>query len=552
MNVTLRYPHRVLLGATALGICADYFFNGRSLGISVPLFLALNITLLLALSISEGRSPILANLWPAALALCFGTGIMLRTTPLLIFLDLIAVFGAMLLLIAHYRGDALLRLSLVRVAEAVLSAIGSAIIEPLPLMVRSAKNVPALPTQRLVPVGRGLLLALPVVACFGGLLMSADRVFASYVWEVTELPFSWTLDLMRWVSHSIFMFVASYLCAGGLLAALDSQKAAEPPHLTPSDRAATLPAEGDTQRLSRSDRRFLGFTEGLTVLVTVDMLFVSFMLIQAAYFFGGVSTLERTGMTHAEYARRGFFELLAVTCLALGLVWTLAALTQRVQHWKQRAFNISSTVLIVCMLGMLSSAFQRLMLYEEAYGYTQLRLYTHSFILWLAVLLPIFLIALYLNRFRIFILGWLASGAIYLALLNVVNTDALIVRENIARYQRGGDLDVYYLGTLSFDATPALLASLDTVQGVQQRALDQHLIEQYRRLDQSDKTNGWPSWNLGRAHALSGLRQRYGPTPPAATNSAEDHLPPYASDVREPARSETDPYTQPQRRRAYP
>jgi hypothetical protein len=553
MHRTLRYPNRVLLGAAALGVCTDYFFNGRALGISVPLFLSMGLALLLALSASEGRRRGSANLWLGGLALCFGIGIMLRTTPLLVFLNLLAVLGAMLLLLAHYRGDVLLRLPLVHIAGAALKTLAIGIADPLLLMLESAKSVPAAPTQRLMPLGRGLLLALPIVGCFGGLLMSADSVFASYVWEVSELPFSWTLDLMRWIGHLLFAFVATYVCAGGLLAALGDDRPAEVPHLTPGDRPDGLPAEGDTQRLDRSGRRFLGFTEGLTVLIAVDILFGSFMLIQAAYFFGGIDTLDRTGMTYAEYARRGFFELLAVTCLALGLVWVLAALTQRVQRWKQRAFNASSTLLILCMLGMLSSAFQRLMLYEEAYGYTRLRLYTHSFMIWLAVLLPIFLIALYLNRFRIFLLGSLATAAIYLGLLNVVNTDALIVRENMARYQQGGQLDVFYLGTLSSDATPALLASLDTVKGSQQADLNAYLIQQYRVLDQMDKTEGWPSWNIGRARALNGLRQRYGPTPPVAASFTDD-----SSQLRGTSDStylEQNggyPYNQPEPFRSYP
>lgn len=515
MPLTLHRPNRVLLGALVLGICADYFFNGRLLGVSAPLFMLLSLALLFNVSAGEGRRPNRANLWLAGLAFCFALVLMVRATPLLVFLDLLTVGGAMLLLIAHYRRDAVVRSLPIQIIGNSFKALFVGIVEPLPLVVQSARSLPAKPSRRLVPVARGLLLALPVVGCFGGLLMSADSVFASYVWEITELPFSWTMDVMRWGGHVLFALGVAYVCAGGALAALATNPSAPIPHLTPGDQqASALPAEGDTQRLALSRHRLLGFTEALTVLLAVDVLFGSFMLIQITYFFGGISTLDRTGMTYADYARRGFFELLIVTCLALALVGALAFLTRRIERWKQQAFNASSTVLIALMLGMLASAFQRMMLYEEAYGFTRLRLYTHSFMIWLAIVLPIFLIALYLNRARVFVLGAAATAIVYLALLNLVNTDALIVQENIARYQQSGRLDSYYLSRLSFDATPALVTGLDAVQGEKQRYLNEHLIRQYHALDRMSQTQGWPSWHLGRAQALSYLRQRYGATPP--------------------------------------
>lgn len=515
MSLTLHRPNRVLLGALALGICADYFFNGRLPGVSAPLFIMLSLALLFSVSAGEGRGPNRANLWLAAPALCFALGLMIRATPLLVFLDFVAVCGALLLLIAYYRREAVLRALPLQIIGNTFKALLVGAAQPFPLVAQSIRSLPTTPSQRLMPIARGLLLALPVVGCFGGLLMSADSVFASYVWEITELPFSWTLDVMRWAGHVIFALGVAYVCAGGALAALATGPQAPAPHLTPGDQqSGALPAEGDTQRLALPGRRLLGFTEALTVLLAVDVLFGSFMLIQLTYFFGGINTLDRTGMTYADYARRGFFELLIVTCLALALVGALAYLTRRIERWKQRAFNGSSTVLIALMLGMLASAFQRMMLYEEAYGFTRLRLYTHSFMIWLAIVLPIFLIALYLNRARVFLLGTAATAIVYLALLNIVNTDALIVQENIARYQQSGRLDSYYLSQLSFDATPALVTSLDTVQGEKQRYLNDHLIRQYHRLDQMSQTQGWPIWHLGRAQALSSLRQRYGATPP--------------------------------------
>ncbi|HEX6289688.1 MAG TPA: DUF4173 domain-containing protein, partial [Herpetosiphonaceae bacterium] len=333
--------------------------------------------------------------------------------------------------------------------------------------------------------------------------------------DLTDLPFDWSVDVMRWFGHLLFVLVATYVSAGALLTALTQDQSTPAQSLTPGDLPVE-PAEGETQKLGRRGRRFLGFTEALTVLVAVDVLFGGFMAIQAAYLFGGISTLERTGMGYAEYARRGFFELVAATCLALGLIWLLAFLTQRVLVWKQRAFNTSSGILILLMLGMLASAFKRLLLYEDYYGYTRLRLYTHGFMIWLAVILLICLFALWRTRFRLFVAGSMATALIYLALLNVVNTDALIVRENIRRYQASGKLDVDYLQTLSVDATPTLVAGLDTLSDQARASLDQHLIRQLHTLRAIAADDGWPSWHVARMRALAALLQRYGDPPPSS------------------------------------
>jgi hypothetical protein len=514
MHLTLRHPNRVLLGALMLGICADYFFNNRALGVSVPLFVGLLVSLLVSITTRESRPPSRPSLWFGGLALCFALGVMIRATPLLVVLDLVAIVGFIVLQVALYRGASPRSLPIRRIFDDALRAIGTISFEPMPLISHGARSLPRTRLDRLMPLGRGLLLALPVVGCFGGLLMSADSVFASYIWEMTQLPFDLSLNVMRWLGHLLFVLVATYLCAGVLLAALGDNSSSSAQNLTPADLP---PAEGDTQRLQRPRR--LGFTEALTVLVAVDILFGSFMLVQAAYFFGGIGTLDRTGMTYANYARRGFFELLMVTCLALGLVWTLAFFTQRLQTWKQRAFNGTSTVLIGMMLGLLASAFQRLLLYEEAYGYTRLRLYTHSFMIWLAIILPIVLIALWRNRPRLFVSGAIVTAILYLGALNIVNTDDLIAQENIARYRSKGKLDEVYLSTLSVDATPALVASLDTLPVNERIFLENHLIRQYHALSTIEDIDGWPSWHVARASALKALRQRFGENPAIPADS---------------------------------
>lgn len=519
MNQTPRSTRRLLAMTLLLGICADQLFYGQSPGVNAPLFVALGAAVLGGLGVAERRPATGANLWLGVAAIFFAGCLAWREAPALIGLNLLAVLALLVLWAASYRGGSLARQPLDQTATSVLVTLTDIGIRPLPAVFRSAGQIQIERGQffRLLPVGRGLVLAFPVVACFTALLMAADSVFASYVHLVVglRLPF----DLAALIPRVILVATIAWVCAGGLLIALDGEsrtlfgRAAGAVcswgiglvYISPA--AAALPSEGDTRRLALPKRPLvsLGLTEALTVLIAVDLLFGAFMLIQGAYLFGGLDTLARTGMTYAGYARRGFFELVTVACLTVGLLCILAVITHRETAGQRRTFESVCVLLILLVFGMLVSAFQRMVLYEQAYGYTQLRLYVFSFMIWLAVVLGLFVIALLWARPHVFVLGGIASALIVLAGLNVINPDALIVRENVARYQSGGTIDAFYLTELSTDAVPELARALEMLGGEPRTIVADELAGRVTMLRLQATEAGWPSWHLGRWQALRAL-----------------------------------------------
>jgi hypothetical protein len=524
MLATLRNHHAVFYAALALGLCADYLFYERAAGISVPLFVALALALRGVLASQEGRAGARGNAVLAAAALFFAACLAWRASPTLTALNTLALLGLLLLSAVLYGNAAALWQPPAALLARLVGGVADAVGLPPVLAVRVARDLPREPgrIRNFRPVGCGLLLALPVLAVFTVLLASADTVFASYVDQLFsfELPF----DLASLFGHAFFIGAMAWVCAGGLLVALlGGQLSAFGStfaslaraiigivYVAPGEADDELPAEGDTQelRLPRRALISLGAVEALTVLGAVDLLFGSFMAIQGAYFFGGLDTLARTGMTYAEYARRGFFELLAVACLALALLCALAVVTRREGARERRIFLGASAAMIALVLGLLASAFQRMALYEAAYGYTELRIYTHSFMIWLAALLGLFLLALLRNRAQMFVAGGLASALVYVALLNLANPDALIVRENIGRLhmvleQPRGDeqVDAYYLTQLSPDATPTLIGALGQLDSASWQTIAAALAEQHAQIATRMNTSGWPAWHLGRAQA---------------------------------------------------
>ena len=138
----------------------------------------------------------------------------------------------------------------------------------------------------------------------------------------------------------------------------------------------------------------LGLTESAVVLNAVNVLFAAFVLIQIPYLFGGQLNIDLGRTTYAEYARRGFGELVTTSVLVLGMLLVLGALTRARPPASGFIFNLSCTITVGLTLVMLVSAFKRLLLYEMAYGFTEMRIYPHVFMIWLALLLGWFLVTL--------------------------------------------------------------------------------------------------------------------------------------------------------------
>ena len=201
---------------------------------------------------------------------------------------------------------------------------------------------------------------------------------------------------------------------------------------------------------------FLGFTEATVVFVGVNLVFLGFVIIQFTYLFGGEANITAAGYTYSEYARRGFGELVFVAFLSLGLVYSLASVTKR-DSPRQRGWFRWLSAFQVSMVGvMLVSALRRLLLYEDAYGFTRLRTYTHVAIFWIGFALVGFLALLFLRRLRAFAGVAILCSLGFTASLYLLNIDRFIVQRNIARYEATEDIDSHYLMTLSLDAVPEL------------------------------------------------------------------------------------------------
>jgi two-component system sensor histidine kinase BaeS len=301
------------------------------------------------------------------------------------------------------------------------------------------------------------------VIVFGLLFASADAIFAE--WAGAVVP---DVQLDTFVLRA-FLTIA----VGGVVLAA-TYLAINPPRVEPGTGKARTVAH-----------RY----EWLAPVLLVDGVFMVFLAAQATVVFGGHDYLQRTtGLTYAEYVHQGFGQLTVATALTLLVVWAAARKAARSTAADLAWLRGSLGLLCVLTLVVVASALYRMHVYQEAYGFTRLRLLVDVFEGWLGLLILGVLAAGVTLRAAWLPRAALLSGAGLLLVLAAVNPDAWIAQHNVDRYQTTGKIDWPYLQSLSADAVP-VLATLPS--DVAECALTGH--------ESSD--DDWLEWNLGRQRA---------------------------------------------------
>ncbi len=415
---------------------------------------------------------------PWALAL-LGTGVLLtafsflRASPPLIALDLLAAAGLAVLGASFaLAGDPVwtgARAYAVRGLRSLTSVPDS--------VMTFAPDVRVVHQQGMIRLVRTAGVTAGSLVVFGALLASADPVFARTI----TAPFRIDVPFPELVQHLVMTALAA-IAAGTLIAYARKERAPLP------DRSVQMPVTFEPW-------------EWTAVLGAVVLLFAAFVLFQFPNLFGGHQrVLDEIGLTYSQYARSGFAQMVVAAVLTLGLIgfaWFAGAANDL-------RFRVAAGALVVLDIVVLISAFQRLAIYEQVFGFTHLRLLGHVIILWLAAMLVCVIVALALANGRWLAFASIALGVVALAGLNVVNPDGFIVERNVERAATGEHpLDVAYLSWLSADAAPALVASLEDVSPRDRKLLLDDAIAGNEGCDPGSEP--WYAFSLARERAASAL-----------------------------------------------
>jgi hypothetical protein len=443
----LKHSNRLWIAVFLLGWAFDFLFWGHTPGINFAIFVIVVLTTGILVLSSEGFRPAAWTLALLAPILFFAVLSFMRTEPFSVFLSVVLTLLLMAVFTVTFLGGRWILYALADYVVRAFQLIWSVIIAgaafafnrpiPQPGTESAAEGSEKKSASRHVwPVVRGILIAIPIIAIFAALLSAADLVFAQRINSVIQL---FSLEkLPEYILRGAYIVIIAYLLAGVLLHA--SQKSHD-------------------EKLYGLEKplvpQFLGFTEATIILGSVIALFAFFVIIQFQYFFGGQSNIGVEGYTFSEYARRGFGELVLVAFFSLLLFQGLSTVVKRDTPTQRRVFTALGVGLVALVFVMLLSAYYRLTLYEDAYGFSRLRTYTHVFMIWLALLLLVVVVLDLLQRQRTFALAAILALIGFSMSLLLLNVDAFIANHNIQRAVEGQELDVAYLASLSSDAVPA-------------------------------------------------------------------------------------------------
>ncbi|MFJ7047249.1 DUF4153 domain-containing protein [Streptomyces sp. NPDC101112] len=338
------------------------------------------------------------------------------------------------------------------------------------------------------PALRSLAVAAGLLLVFGVLFAQADAAFAdllgALVPDVSTEDGPWRVLLLM-------------LGLVGTLAAA---------------RTAAAPTRWDRVQVPAARAR--GRVEWALPLVGLIVLFAAFNAVQLAVLFGGYdAVLAETGLTYAQYARQGFWQLLTATLLTLAVIVVALRWAPRTRSSDRTLVRAVLGTLCALALVVVASAVRRMDMYVEAYGLTRLRISVVAMELWLGLVIVLIMAAGVWGA-RLLPRAVAVSALAGVLAFGFVSPDELIAERNVERYETTGRFDLEYARGLSADAVPVLDRLEEPMRSCALRDIAAELDE--------ERDTPWYATSWGEAEARRILGER-----------------PVASEVSEPASGPT-------------
>jgi Domain of unknown function (DUF4173) len=321
----------------------------------------------------------------------------------------------------------------------VASSLPASMQTPSDVGAAARAAVPSGPPERRSALARGVLIAAPLVIVTFWLLVSGDRFFASLIG---------TNGFGSALSHILVSLVGSLLWFSLVV------------------RHRLLQPVADAEQRGRRLAGVIGVHESTVILGALSCLLSVYVASTLTAALSGRSYVQaRTGLTYAQYARSGFFQLVAVAVIVIAVLVTLRPVIDGTKG--RRRVLVLGEILAALTIVVVGVSVARLQTYRGVYGLTMLRFFTTAFALWLGVVLVLVAASLFIARLRPALVGVvIVSGCVALLGTNVVNPEAIVARENILRVGSVTSSDttfdgVYLAESLSDDAVPTIVANLD-------------------------------------------------------------------------------------------
>lgn len=319
----------------------------------------------------------------------------------------------------------------------------------------------------LLPASIGIALAVVI----GVTLASGDALFASFFGLGDVIP-----EMVD--RTAAFGLVVVLIIAAGGVALNAASRPSRPARIWTSARSATV------------------------VLIPMCVVYVAYVVSQCStLLLGGDYVRNRTGLTYAEYARSGFFQLVAVGTFSFALLTVVRPILRSSSTAERGRLRWLAVLMSACTLAMVLAAIIKLDLYADVFGLTMLRLYTTVFAVWLGIALMIAILALFRLDREWVVLAVASTALIGVFGMNLVNPERVVAEHNLHETIDSDEFDIGYLVSLSDDAVPTIVAEIDNLSESDRAVAIARLCEQPR------PTRSGLDWNWSRSRAVTLLEQ---------------------------------------------
>nr|WP_255807449.1 DUF4173 domain-containing protein [Cohnella mopanensis] len=438
-----------LIGAFALAFVHQYLFYGNIPGVSYPLFVILLYVYLFHDRKDKLREITGFGWFLFVVILLLSMTYALFDSLIFYLLNMVAVPSLIFIHLAYTRGAKNIFWWDIRIVGAALDHLIPQSLRHIPTVFRiikvsTVRKVDAEHKSVMRKVLIGLVIALPLLIIVVNLLANADGVFNRVL---TGVPEWWNrLSLGESIMRGVWIIVFGFLFFGYFWG-----------FVKPKRSAKRQVKSGAEEGIAEGARFKIDPVILVTLLISVNAVYVLFVAVQFSYLFGAWDGALPDGKTYAEYARSGFVELVTVTVINFAILMvSLVYGGGQGNGVLKRTNALLLYIMIGCSGVMLYSAYMRLVLYEEVYGYTYIRFLVHAFMIYLALLLIIAALRIRTSIVPLAKCYIVISLAAYV-LVNYVGMDRIIAEKNIERFRDSGIIDREYISNLSMDAIPALV-----------------------------------------------------------------------------------------------
>ena len=430
---------RLVIAAGVVGISGDVLLRGGMwrLGFAIWIAVLAGAVFVVHLSASRERIALLCGLCAAAFGLAWRDAEMIYT------INLLSVLCMGAIVIWHGTGQHIREFAIVDVVRAPLLAIGNSLGGATVVLrqLTGPRSGESSLTAQLRALTVGVILAAPPAILVASLLSSSDAVFGRRLDAIVAFL---TADAIH---HAFVAAVMSWLAAGWIRGASGDAMS----HFVPNVPTPTVP--------------LLSVSIILGAQIAVLGLFCA---TQLETLFGGHAFLLRTeGLSLATYAREGFFETVVAAGMVVGTLVVAEWLLGDAHDVSPKRVPIMGAILLVLVALLLVSGILRIALYVREFGMTVDRALASAGVVWVAAIVVIAALTTLRHRAHRFLPITLVATIAWVATVNVINLEGLVVRYNLHRTDTGASFDVAYHAKLSADALPALVSGASRLPAAQ-------------------------------------------------------------------------------------